>query len=84
MAKGKVDNSKQGKAETFVDGWAATSNRLLIIAIIVLVAVIALTFLISFFSNNKYFPRQPSRKQIQMQRVLQDVKRFHNPPFFKR
>lgn len=79
--KGKLDTSKQGKAQTFVNGWVKTAKRLRSVAIIILLAVIALTIAYSLLpaklAPKKFFPHQASKAQIQKARIIRDIKQFH-------
>jgi hypothetical protein len=76
-SKGKLDRSKQSKAEHFVDGWVGTSQRLRSIAIFIVIIIVGLTFVASFLSDYKYFPKQPSFSQIQLERIKKDISSFH-------
>jgi hypothetical protein len=84
--KGKLDTSKQGKAQSFVNGWVQTAKRLRSLAIVILLAVIAFTVGYSLlpaklgpfsFAQNKFFPHQASKAQIQKARIIRDIKQFH-------
>lgn len=76
-SKGKLDLSKQSKAESFVGGWANTFKRLRSLAVIILLAVIGFTIVSSILGRSKFFPHQPSRTQIQKARIIKDIKQFH-------
>jgi hypothetical protein len=78
--KGKLDLSKQNKAQNYVDGWSTTSQRLRSIAIIVLLSVIGFTIFASFVSPYKYFPSQPSYQALSHARLIAAVKNFKPPP----
>lgn len=75
--KGKIDRSKQGEAEDFVNGWVGSSQRLRSIAILIVLIVIGFTFLLSFLTDYKYFPKQPSSTDVQLARIKKDISNFH-------
>lgn len=78
--KGKLDNSKQDKASTYLDGWVNTAKRLRSVAIVILIAVIAFTIFLSFVTPYKYFPKQPTNDQIAQARLRYAIQHFHKPP----
>ena len=77
--KGKLDLSKQNKAQNYVDGWSLTSQRLRSIAVIVLLAVIGFTIVISFVTPFKYFPKQPTSQEIYTARLKEAIRNFRPP-----
>ena len=80
---GKFDLSVQDKVEDFINGWAVSAKKYRPIAIIVLLAAIALTVLISVFSPYKYFPKSPSTEQIQLYTLRQSINDFHKKQLFR-
>ena len=79
-AKGKLDLSKQSKAQNYLNGWAETSKRLRTTAIIIVVCVVGFTILLSFVTPYKYFPKHPTNTQIQEARLRVALQKFHKPP----
>jgi hypothetical protein len=79
-----LDTSKQGKAQTFVNGWVTTSKRFRSIGVLILVLVIAITIFYSLLpaklAPKKFFPKQASRLEIQRARIIKDIRRFHSVP----
>jgi hypothetical protein len=76
---GKLDNSKQSKAESFVDGWVETSRTFLFIAVIIIAGVIALTIAWSVVGPTKFLPKHPSRQDISNQHLADVIKHYHPP-----
>ena len=76
---GKLDNSKQSKAESFVSGWVSTSNRLLIIALIIIGGVIALTIIWSLIGPTKFLNKHPTRQEISNAHIEKIIKHYKFP-----
>lgn len=77
--KGKLDLSKQNKAQNYLDGWKLTSQRLRTIAVYIVLGVIGLTIFLSIVSHYKYFPKEPTNNQIYQFRLKQAIQKFHAP-----
>jgi len=77
--KGKLDNSKQSKAQNFVNGWVSTSTRLVIVALIIIGGVIALTILWSFIGPTKFLNKHPTRQQVSNNHIEKIIKQYKFP-----
>lgn len=76
---GKLDNSKQSKAESFVSGWVSTSNRLIQVAILIVAGVIVLTLLWSIFGPTKFLNKHPTRQEISNAHIEKIIKHYKFP-----
>jgi hypothetical protein len=68
----------QGKATTWVQGWLGTTNRFRSIAFLVFFIVLAYVIVFGVFLGRKKFFHlwEPSRKELERARIIDDLKAF--------
>ena len=76
---GKVDHTKQNKAQSYFNGWENTSKRLLSLAILIIVILLGFTILWSVIGPTKFFSKRPSRQEISNAHLEKLIKNYKFP-----